>query len=106
GLGAGIALLLARPQTPVVALAHRLDRGVQAEDSALALALGAALAAGVEEAGVVGRCCAAEAIRLVQGKRPRAVIEAREARNRILIDRQLRLHRRDGDPVPLLDLLA
>jgi hypothetical protein len=48
-LGVRIALLAARAEAPVVALAHRLDGRVQAEDDPLALTLGAALAAGVEQ---------------------------------------------------------
>src|SRR4029450_689482 len=96
----GVALLLVGAEAAVVALPDRLDRGVQAEDGSLTLALGAALAAGVEQS-PVERALAAVAGVLPASERGVAMVERGQAGDRLPPHPQLRLHGRLADPVLL-----
>ena len=80
-VGVGVAALLIRSHAPVVALADRLDGGVEREDLQVALAVGPAAAARVEHAAVVGPR-AAVAVALAVGERGGAVVVGRQAGRR------------------------
>src|SRR5207249_8008871 len=85
----GVALLLTRTQPAVVALTDRLDRGRQTEDDLLALAVGSATAAGVEQARVERRSSAV-AVVLTAGERGVAVAEWGKTGDGLAVDDQLR----------------
>jgi len=95
-----VALLLSRAQPTVVALTDRLDRRRQAEDNLLAQAVGSAAAGRVEQPGVE-RVIAAVAGVFPPRQRRVPVVERGQARHRLPIDAQLRLHGRLADPVLL-----
>ena len=103
--GGRVALLLAGAEPSVVPLAHGLDGRRQAEDLEVALAVGAAAAAGVVQA-AVARPVAAEARSLAPRERRRPVVVRRHARSDGVTARQLRLHRDLADPVLLERLLV
>ena len=100
GVRIGVALLLVGAETPVVALAHRLDGGGQGEDLEVALTVGAAAAAGVEEA-QAARPRPAEARVLTPGEGGGAVRVGGDPGRDLVATRQLGLHRDLADPVLL-----
>src|SRR5215204_4503799 len=99
-----VALLLTGSESPIVALADRLDRCRQPEDNLLACPGRATAATGVEQPEVERPRPAVAGI-LATVQRGRAMSAGSEPGNDLTVDHQLGLHRGLPDPV-LLERLA